>query len=42
MKSARYFRHIMIGTKLAHYEITSHMGTGGMGLSDCSAQTLKC
>jgi hypothetical protein len=24
-------RHIMIGTKLAHYEITSHLGTGGMG-----------
>jgi serine/threonine protein kinase len=22
---------IMIGTKLAHYEITSHLGTGGMG-----------
>src|SRR5207342_1341360 len=21
----------MIGTKLAHYEITSHLGTGGMG-----------
>src|SRR5215472_14743006 len=23
--------HIMIGTKLAHYEITSHIGSGGMG-----------
>jgi serine/threonine protein kinase/tetratricopeptide (TPR) repeat protein len=22
---------VMIGTKLAHYEITSHLGTGGMG-----------
>src|SRR5207237_5371505 len=22
---------IMIGTKLAHYEITSHLGSGGMG-----------
>jgi serine/threonine protein kinase len=21
----------MIGTKLAHYEITGHLGTGGMG-----------
>ena len=21
----------MIGTKLAHYEISSHLGTGGMG-----------
>src|SRR5690349_15246760 len=21
----------MIGTKLAHYEVTSHLGTGGMG-----------
>ena len=21
----------MIGTKFAHYEITSHLGTGGMG-----------
>src|SRR5216117_3360479 len=26
-----HFRHTMIGTKLAHYEITSHLGTGGMG-----------
>jgi serine/threonine-protein kinase len=24
-------RHFMIGTRLAHYEITSHLGTGGMG-----------
>jgi serine/threonine-protein kinase len=31
IESARHFRHIMIGTKLAHYEITSHLGTGGMG-----------
>src|SRR5215510_5105487 len=23
--------HIMIGAKLAHYEITSHLGSGGMG-----------
>lgn len=22
----------MIGTRLAHYEITSHIGTAGMGL----------
>src|ERR1700745_2022077 len=22
---------MMIGTKLAHYEVTSHLGTGGMG-----------
>jgi eukaryotic-like serine/threonine-protein kinase len=22
---------IMIGTRLAHFEITSHLGTGGMG-----------
>ena len=21
----------MIGTRLAHYEVTSHLGTGGMG-----------
>jgi serine/threonine protein kinase len=27
----RHFRHNMIGTKLAHYEITSHPGTGGRG-----------
>src|SRR6059036_3771418 len=26
-----YLRHIMIGTKLAHYVITSHIGSGGMG-----------
>src|SRR5216117_981509 len=26
-----HFSSIMIGTKLAHYEITSHLGTGGMG-----------
>src|SRR5215831_17360548 len=25
------FVHTMIGTKLAHYEITSHLGSGGMG-----------
>jgi serine/threonine protein kinase len=25
------FYQIMIGTKLAHYEITSHLGSGGMG-----------
>jgi serine/threonine protein kinase len=25
------FIHTMIGTKLAHYEITSHIGSGGMG-----------
>jgi serine/threonine protein kinase len=25
------FRSHMIGTKLAHYEITSHVGSGGMG-----------
>src|SRR4029077_9872825 len=25
------FIHNMIGTKLAHYEITSHLGSGGMG-----------
>ena len=29
LKSAGLY--IMIGTKLAHYEITSHLGTGGMG-----------
>ena len=27
----RIFVHFMIGTKLAHYEITSHLGSGGMG-----------
>ena len=27
----RISRHIMIGTKLAHYEITSHLGSGGFG-----------
>jgi serine/threonine protein kinase len=27
VNSARF----MIGTKIAHYEITSHLGTGGMG-----------
>src|SRR5262245_31413683 len=26
-----HLHHIMIGTKLAHYEITSHLGSGGMG-----------
>src|SRR5215813_6409541 len=32
IKSAlRFFVH-MIGTKLAHYEITSHTGSGGMGV----------
>ena len=31
IESVRYFHHLMIGTKLAHYEITSHLGTGGMG-----------
>jgi serine/threonine protein kinase len=25
------FVHTMIGTRVAHYEITSHLGTGGMG-----------
>ena len=30
IESAGIFHH-MIGTKLAHYEITSHLGTGGMG-----------
>src|SRR5215831_14995238 len=25
------FIHTMIGTKLAHYEITTHLGSGGMG-----------
>src|SRR5215510_9066857 len=27
----RFFVHSMIGTKLAHYEIRSHIGSGGMG-----------
>jgi hypothetical protein len=27
----RFFSHIMIGTRLAHYEITNHLGSGGMG-----------
>ena len=27
----RIFRSNMIGTKLTHYEITSHIGSGGMG-----------
>ena len=31
IKSAADFRRNMIGTKLAHYEITSHIGSGGMG-----------
>ena len=31
LNSARSFLHIMIGTRLAHYEITGHLGTGGMG-----------
>jgi len=31
VESALYLLHIMIGTKLAHYEITSHLGSGGMG-----------
>jgi hypothetical protein len=25
------FLRIMIGTTLAHYEITTHLGSGGMG-----------
>ena len=28
---SQIFVHTMIGTKLAHYEITSHIGSGGMG-----------
>jgi eukaryotic-like serine/threonine-protein kinase len=28
---SQIFSHIMIGTKLGHYEITSHLGSGGMG-----------
>src|SRR5215831_6796061 len=31
IESAPDFRSHMIGTKLAHYEITSHLGSGGMG-----------
>src|SRR5262249_34473810 len=31
IESARRPHHVMIGTKLAHYEITSHIGSGGMG-----------
>jgi len=31
IESARIFWFIMIGTRLAHYEITSHLGSGGMG-----------
>src|SRR5262245_5441741 len=31
IRSAADFRRNMIGTKLAHYEITSHIGSGGMG-----------
>src|SRR5438093_3878325 len=31
IESVRSSSHIMIGTKLAHYEITSHLGSGGMG-----------
>src|SRR5439155_17368416 len=27
----RHVRHIMIGTKLAHFQITAHLGSGGMG-----------
>ena len=25
------FHHIMIGSRLAHYDITGHLGSGGMG-----------
>src|SRR2546427_738349 len=28
---ASRFLHTMIGTKLTHYEITDHLGSGGMG-----------
>jgi eukaryotic-like serine/threonine-protein kinase len=28
---SQIFVHTMIGTKLARYEITSHIGSGGMG-----------
>jgi len=31
IESARDLRHIMIGRKLAHYKITSHPGSGGIG-----------
>ena len=31
LESRRNLTISMIGTKLAHYEITSHLGTGGMG-----------
>src|SRR5881296_2296096 len=31
IESARISWFIMIGTKLAHYEITNHLGSGGMG-----------
>ena len=27
----RLFNHTMIGTKLAHYQITAHLGSGEMG-----------
>src|SRR5262245_22533165 len=30
-KSARLFQKTMIGTRLTHYEITAHLGSGGMG-----------
>src|SRR5437667_1806943 len=31
IESASGSSYIMIGTKLAHYEITQHLGSGGMG-----------
>jgi serine/threonine protein kinase len=31
VESDRESAHVMIGTKLAHYDITSHLGNGGMG-----------
>jgi len=31
IESARISWFIMIGTRLAHYEITNHLGSGGMG-----------
>jgi serine/threonine protein kinase len=31
VRLAANLQHIMIGTKVAHYVITSHLGTGGMG-----------